>query len=449
MRARAARPPRPPRRAFRGGAACGHAAAPGGARGARTSGPAARSAFRGRRRPPRSQGALKGLALAVRGVGDARQCQVTRGGLDVAAFDARTMEARRLPGLFAAGEALDVDAPCGGYNLHWAWASGIVAGRAAAGALARRAGKEGSVLEVANVRLPLDAGLPGQGAEALVRAAVADALGVAEEAVRGVRLLKRSVDARKRRDVRFVATVAVELPGDVERRAFEAAAARGGAGAVAGTRVKAHEACASLRAPRPRPRVRGVRRAAARRRGRGPRRLVRGPLPGRGGAAPPRAGARGRRGRALGRRGGVRCGRAARCAHEHPVRRRRRGHVLGRQAHHRHEEPPHSPRAGGVRGRGRAAGDPLASEAAHRHGTSWWRWCAPCGGASWRRVARCASMRSSSGCISRTACLRRLTCGKAARRTSRARSAPEAPGMRPAGDAPAGELPASCRGRAR
>jgi len=105
------------------------------------------------------------------------------------------------------------------------------------------------VLEVANVRLPLDAGLPGRGAEALVRAAVADALGVAEEAVRGVRLLKRSVDARKRRDVRFVATVAVELPGDVERRAFEAAAARGGAGAVAGTRVKAHEACASLRAP--------------------------------------------------------------------------------------------------------------------------------------------------------------------------------------------------------
>lgn len=88
--------------------------------------------------------ALKGLALAVRGVGDARQCQVTRGGLDVAAFDARTMEARRLPGLFAVGEALDVDAPCGGYNLHWAWASGIAAGRAAASALAKRAGREDS-----------------------------------------------------------------------------------------------------------------------------------------------------------------------------------------------------------------------------------------------------------------------------------------------------------------
>ena len=105
------------------------------------------------------------------------------------------------------------------------------------------------MLEVANVRLPLDAGLPGRGAEALVRAAVADALGVAKGAVRGVRLLKRSVDARKRRDVRFVATVAVELPGDVERRALQAAAARGGAGAGAGTRVKVHEACAPLRVP--------------------------------------------------------------------------------------------------------------------------------------------------------------------------------------------------------
>ncbi|WP_239442992.1 aminoacetone oxidase family FAD-binding enzyme [Gordonibacter sp. An230] len=86
-------------------------------------------------------GALKGFALAVRGVGDARQCQVTRGGFDVSAFDARTMEARGLSGLFAAGEALDVDAPCGGYNLHWAWASGIVAGRAAANAVGRREGE--------------------------------------------------------------------------------------------------------------------------------------------------------------------------------------------------------------------------------------------------------------------------------------------------------------------
>ena len=86
--------------------------------------------------------ALKGLALEVRGVGEARQCQVHRGGFLVEAFDPRTCAARAVPGLHVVGEALDVDAPCGGYNLHWAWASGMLAGRAAAESLmegARRA----------------------------------------------------------------------------------------------------------------------------------------------------------------------------------------------------------------------------------------------------------------------------------------------------------------------
>ncbi len=74
---------------------------------------------------------LGGLRLSVEGVGDAKQCQVTRGGVDISAVRADTMETAAHPGLFFAGEALDVDAPCGGYNLHWAWASGILAGRSA------------------------------------------------------------------------------------------------------------------------------------------------------------------------------------------------------------------------------------------------------------------------------------------------------------------------------
>lgn len=76
--------------------------------------------------------ALKAFPLTVAGIGDERQCQVLRGGLSVDDFDAETMESLHDAGLFAAGEALDVDAPCGGYNLHWAWASGILAGRSAA-----------------------------------------------------------------------------------------------------------------------------------------------------------------------------------------------------------------------------------------------------------------------------------------------------------------------------
>ena len=80
------------------------------------------------------------------------------------------------------------------------------------------------MLEVANVKLPLDAGLPGARAVALVRAAAAAALGVAECDVRLVRVLKRSVDARRKRDVHFAATLGVELASvEDEERALAAA----------------------------------------------------------------------------------------------------------------------------------------------------------------------------------------------------------------------------------
>ena len=75
---------------------------------------------------------LKGLRLPVTGLGDVKQCQVHRGGVSVRAVDDRTCEVRRVPGLYVVGEALDVDAACGGFNLHWAWASGLLAGWSAA-----------------------------------------------------------------------------------------------------------------------------------------------------------------------------------------------------------------------------------------------------------------------------------------------------------------------------
>jgi predicted Rossmann fold flavoprotein len=55
--------------------------------------------------------------------------QVTAGGVDIDDVDPATMESRLVPGLFLAGEVLDIDALCGGYNLQWAWSSGRLAGR--------------------------------------------------------------------------------------------------------------------------------------------------------------------------------------------------------------------------------------------------------------------------------------------------------------------------------
>ncbi|MGI6590245.1 MAG: aminoacetone oxidase family FAD-binding enzyme [Eggerthellaceae bacterium] len=75
--------------------------------------------------------AFKSYRMKVRSLDD-RHAQVHRGGFDPAAFDPATLEARDCPGLHVIGEALDVDGPCGGYNLHWAWTTGILAGAHAA-----------------------------------------------------------------------------------------------------------------------------------------------------------------------------------------------------------------------------------------------------------------------------------------------------------------------------
>lgn len=76
--------------------------------------------------------ALKDFRFQVEGPGDVEHAQVRRGGLRVEGFRPQTLESIAQPGLHVVGEALDVDGPCGGYNLHWAFATGLMAGRACA-----------------------------------------------------------------------------------------------------------------------------------------------------------------------------------------------------------------------------------------------------------------------------------------------------------------------------
>ncbi|MCJ2184613.1 NAD(P)/FAD-dependent oxidoreductase [Novosphingobium sp. 1949] len=58
------------------------------------------------------------------------KAEVTAGGIDTAGLSSKTMEARKAPGLYAIGEAVDVTGWLGGYNFQWAWASGFAAGQA-------------------------------------------------------------------------------------------------------------------------------------------------------------------------------------------------------------------------------------------------------------------------------------------------------------------------------
>lgn len=76
--------------------------------------------------------AIREFPLEVQDGMSFSQAQVCSGGVDTTQVNSQTMESKLCRGLYFAGELLDIDGTCGGYNLQWAWSSGAVAGRNAA-----------------------------------------------------------------------------------------------------------------------------------------------------------------------------------------------------------------------------------------------------------------------------------------------------------------------------
>lgn len=76
----------------------------------------------------------KHLKMDVQGTADESSAQVTRGGIPVSSISPTILAYRdeNAPNLFLCGEAVDIDADCGGFNLAWAWRSGLRAGQSAA-----------------------------------------------------------------------------------------------------------------------------------------------------------------------------------------------------------------------------------------------------------------------------------------------------------------------------
>ena len=74
---------------------------------------------------------FRSFIVTIKGANTFDQAQVCAGGVDCREVT-DTLESRIVPGVYFAGEILDIDGICGGYNLQWAWSSGIVAGQAAA-----------------------------------------------------------------------------------------------------------------------------------------------------------------------------------------------------------------------------------------------------------------------------------------------------------------------------
>lgn len=71
---------------------------------------------------------LKDMTLTITKLRRLREAQVTMGGVDTREINPETLESRLIPGLYFAGEIMDVHGDSGGFNLQWAWSSGHVAG---------------------------------------------------------------------------------------------------------------------------------------------------------------------------------------------------------------------------------------------------------------------------------------------------------------------------------
>jgi predicted Rossmann fold flavoprotein len=74
---------------------------------------------------------LKNFTLEITGKRPVAEAIITSGGVKCGEIDPKTMESKKVPGLYFAGEIIDCDAYTGGFNLQIAWATGVAAGKAA------------------------------------------------------------------------------------------------------------------------------------------------------------------------------------------------------------------------------------------------------------------------------------------------------------------------------
>ena len=74
---------------------------------------------------------FKNFELKLTGYGGLNEAIVTRGGIDIKEINPRTLNLKKHPGIFVAGEMIDVDAFTGGYNLQIAFSTGCLSGKSA------------------------------------------------------------------------------------------------------------------------------------------------------------------------------------------------------------------------------------------------------------------------------------------------------------------------------
>ena len=90
---------------------------------------------------------MKYFCLEICGTNEFASAQVTAGGVDLEEIKVAEMESKLTENLYIVGELADIDGTCGGYNLQWAWMSGLAAaeGLLAKKKRSRKKGKEETV----------------------------------------------------------------------------------------------------------------------------------------------------------------------------------------------------------------------------------------------------------------------------------------------------------------
>ena len=74
---------------------------------------------------------LKGIEIPISGFRPIEEAIITSGGIEVKEITPKNMESKIVPGLYFAGEILNLNGPCGGYHIRWALSSGFLAGKSA------------------------------------------------------------------------------------------------------------------------------------------------------------------------------------------------------------------------------------------------------------------------------------------------------------------------------
>ena len=150
---------------------------------------------------------IKNYPIIIRETGPFSQAQVCSGGVSTEEIRPETMESTLVPGLYFAGEVVDVDGNCGGYNLQWALEQ-------------RGGGRQGlrkgdHMIRITQMKLPVD-----HGSDALMKK-ITHILRVSRDEIERVQIVRQSLDARKKPELYLVYSVDVSLKGIREEKIWK------------------------------------------------------------------------------------------------------------------------------------------------------------------------------------------------------------------------------------